>query len=133
MRTLAYVAPDIFGASRSNMPGLVWLNGLTKSRLALGAFCLVITGALGYLDYVTGYEQTFLLFYLAPIALARWFGDFALGFAFSVLSIAAWVVSDVVAGVPTVGLWNIGMALGSHTFFTRPVSKCPQFLQRLDS
>src|SRR5437868_2265770 len=43
MRTLAYVAPDLFGATRSNMPGLVWLNRLTKSRLALGAFCLVIT------------------------------------------------------------------------------------------
>ncbi len=132
MRTLAYVAPDIFGASRSNMPGLVWLNRLTKSRLALGAFCLVITGALGYLDYVTGYEQTFLLFYLAPIALATWFGSFGLGFAFSVLSIAAWVVSDVVAGVPTIGLWNIGMALGSYAVFTSLLSKLRTLLNELD-
>ncbi len=132
MRTLAYVAPDIFGASRSNMPGLVWLNRLTKSRLALGVFCLVITGALGYLDYVTGYEQTFLLFYLAPIALATWFGSFGLGFAFSVLSIAAWVVSDVVAGVPTIGLWNIGMALGSYAVFTSLLSKLRTLLNELD-
>ena len=132
MRTLAYVAPEIFGATRSNMPRLVWLDRLTKSRLALVAFCLVLTGALGYLDYVTGYEQTFLLFYLAPIALTTWFGSFALGFAFSTLSIAAWVISDVEAGVPSVGLWNIGMALGSYAVFTSLLSKLRTLLNELD-
>jgi signal transduction histidine kinase len=132
MRTLAYVAPEVFGATRSNMPGLVWLDRLKKSRLALVASCLVITGVLGYLDYVTGYEQTFLLFYLAPIALATWFGSFAIGFAFSVSSIAAWVISDVAAGVPTVGWWNIGMALGSYAVFTSLLSKLRTLLNELD-
>jgi signal transduction histidine kinase len=132
MRTLAYLAPDLFGATRSNMAGLIWFNRLTKSPLALGAFCLLITGALGYLDYVTGYEQTFLLFYLAPVALATWFGTFALGLAFSALSIAAWVLSDVAAGVPAMGLWNIVMALGSYTVFTSLLSKLRTLLNELD-
>jgi len=131
MRALAYVVPD-FGATRSNMPGLVLLNRLTGSRFALAVFCLVITAVLGYLDYVTGYEQTFLLFYLAPIALATWFGSFAFGFVFSMLSIAAWVLSDVAAGVPSMGLWNIVMALGSYAVFTGLLSKLRTLLNELD-
>jgi signal transduction histidine kinase len=114
------------------MAGLIWLNRLTKSRSALAAFCLFITGALGYLDYLTGYEQTFLLFYLAPVALATWFGSFALGFAFSALSIGVWVLSDVAAGVPAIGLWNIVMALGSYAVFTGLLSKLRALLNELD-
>lgn len=131
MRTLAYVAPNAFGLS-SNMVGLHWRNWLTTSRPALIAVCLLITASLGYVDYLTGYEQTFLLFYLVPIGLGTWFGTFWLGLTFSVLSIAAWVVSDIAAGVPTVGLWNIGMALGSYAVFTTLLSKLRTLLNELD-
>src|SRR5882762_598756 len=105
MRTLAYVAPPAFGSS-SNMAGLSWRNWLTTSPAAVAAVCLLITAALGYVDYLTGYEQTFLLFYLVPIGIGTWFGNFRIGFTFSVMSIVAWVGADVAAGVPTVGLWN---------------------------
>jgi signal transduction histidine kinase len=131
MRTLAYVAPNAFGSS-SNMAGLHWRNWLTTSRPALIAVCLLITAGLGYVDYLTGYEQTFLLFYLVSIGLGTWFGTFWLGLTFSVLSIAAWVVSDIAAGVPTVGLWNIGMALGSYAVFTTLLSKLRTLLNELD-
>lgn len=131
MRTLAYVAPTAFGSS-SNMAGLRWRNWLTTSPAALTAVCLLITAGLGYVDYLTGYEQTFLLFYLVPIGIGTWFGSFWSGLTFSVLSIAAWVVSDIAAGVPTVGLWNIGMALGSYAVFTSLLSKLRTLLNELD-
>jgi signal transduction histidine kinase len=131
MRTLAYVAPNAFGSS-SNMAGLYWRNWLTTSRPALIAVCLLITASLGYVDYLTGYEQTFLLFYLVSIGLGTWFGTFWLGLTFSVLSIAAWVGSDIAAGVPTVGLWNIGMAFGSYAVFTTLLSKLRTLLNELD-
>ncbi|HET9857326.1 MAG TPA: sensor histidine kinase [Chthoniobacterales bacterium] len=131
MRTLAYIAPNAFGSS-SNMTGLRWRNWLTTSPTALAAVCLLITAGLGYLDYLTGYEQTFLLFYLVPIGIGTWFGNFWSGLTFSVLSIVAWVVSDVVAGVPTVGLWNIGMAFGSYAVFTSLLSKLRTLLNELD-
>jgi len=83
-------------------------------------------------DYLTGYEQTFLLFYLVPIGLGTWFGNFWIGLAFSMFSIIAWVVSDVAAGVPTVGLWNIGMAIGSYAVFTSLLSKLRTLLNELD-
>ena len=94
--------------------------------------CAVITAILGYVDYVTGYEQTFLLFYLVPIGIGTWFGVFWIGIVFSVLSISAWVISDVAAGIPTVGLWNIGMAFGSYAVFTTLLSKLRTLLNELD-
>jgi len=132
MQTLAYVAPNALVASSSNMAGLLWRNPLATSRFALVAVCVVITAGLGYVDYLTGYEQTFLLFYLVPIGLGTWFGGFWLGFTFSALSIVAWVASDVAAGVPTVGLWNTGMALGSYAVFTGLLSKLRTLLSELD-
>ena len=132
MPTLAYVGPNPLLASSSNMAGLLWRKRLTNSRFTLVTVCVVITGGLGYVDYLTGYEQTFLLFYLVPIGLGTWFGNFWIGFTFSVMSIVAWVVSDVAAGVPTVGLWNIGMALGSYTVFTSLLSKLRTLLNELD-
>src|SRR5256714_1347212 len=132
MRSLGFVAPTTLEAPLSNPTGSQWLNTLSKSRAALSIFCLLITGGLGYFDYATGYEQTFLLFYLVPIALATWFANFLFGFTFSILSVAAWVISDVAAGVPTVGLWNIGMALGSYAVFTGLLSKLRTLLKELD-
>ncbi len=132
MPTLAYVGPNPLLASFSNMAGLLWRKRLTNSRFTLVTVCVVITGGLGYVDYLTGYEQTFLLFYLVPIGLGTWFGNFWIGFTFSVMSIVAWVVSDVAAGVPTVGLWNIGMALGSYAVFTSLLSKLRALLNELD-
>ena len=132
MRSLGYAASNALGPSFSNQARLQWLNRLARSRTALTGLCLTIIGTLGYLDYVTGYEQTFLLFYLVAIGLGTWFGSFWLGLTFSVLSIAAWVLSDIVAGVPTVGLWNIGMALGSYAVFTSLLSKLRTLLNELD-
>ena len=132
MPTLAYVGPKTAVALSPDMGGLLLLTRLTKSRFALVASCALITAGLGYVDYLTGYEQTFLLFYLVPIGLATWFGNFQLGLSFSLLSVIAWVVSDVAAGVPTVGLWNIGMAFGSYVVFTSLLSKLRTLLNELD-
>jgi signal transduction histidine kinase len=131
MPTLAYVAWNPLGASSTKMAESRW-HGLTTSRPALTAVYILMTAGLGYVDYVTGYEQTFLLFYLVPIGLATWFDSFWMGLAFSVLSIIAWVTSDVAAGVPTVGLWNIGMALASYVVFTTLLYKLRTLLKELD-
>src|SRR5207245_1412759 len=111
MQALAYVAPNSLVASSSNMARLRW-HSLTTSQFGLISVCILITASLGYLDYLTGYEQTFLLFYLVPIGLGTWFGNFRIGLAFSAFSVIAWVISDIAAGVPSVGWWNIGMAFG---------------------
>src|SRR5437016_9998519 len=87
------------------------------SRLILGA-CLLLVGCVGYIDYLTGYERSLLLFYLLPISLATWFGGLILGLATVVISVAVWILSDVAAaGIQAAGLWNGGMAFFSYAFF----------------
>src|SRR3954453_12827712 len=63
-------------------------------RLWLVAACTLIALVVGYLDYLTGYEQSLLLFYLVPIAIATWFGGLVYGLALSALSVVVWVGSD---------------------------------------
>ncbi len=105
---------------------------LVSSKTAVTAACLVLVVVLGYGDYRTGYEQSFLLFYLLPVTLATWRGNLALGIIFSVLSVAAWIISDVAAGVPAVGFWNVGMALAAYLVFTLLFSKLRDLFTELD-
>jgi signal transduction histidine kinase len=87
---------------------------------------------LGYLDYLTGYEQSLLLFYLVPIALATWFGGLAFGLIFSGLSLCAWVLSDIFAGIPSVRAWNLAMAAAAYFVFTILLYKLRTVLRELD-
>jgi signal transduction histidine kinase len=102
------------------------------SRLGVVALCLVLIGLLGYLDYLTGYEQSLLLFYLVPIAIATWFGGLIFGLILSVVSVAVWVASDLFAGIPTVGFWNLGMALAAYAVFAVLLSKLRTLLGDLE-
>jgi len=103
------------------------------SRVGLAAACAALIGLLGYLDYLTGYEQSLLLFYLVPIALATWFGGLVFGLIFSVLSVAIWVASDLFAGIPTVGAWNLVMALAAYVVFAVLLSKLRAVLGDLEN
>ena len=88
------------------------------SRVALLLICLLLIAVLGYLDFLTGYEQSLLLFYLVPIALGTWFEGLALGLGLCAVSLAAWVASDIFAGIPTVGVWNLAMGAAAYVLFT---------------
>jgi hypothetical protein len=65
------------------------------SRRSLAIACLILTGVIGYVDYLTGYERSLLLFYFLPISLAAWFGSFAFGIAIVVVCVIVWVLSDL--------------------------------------
>src|SRR4051812_6871297 len=102
------------------------------NRVSLAAGCVALISLLGYLDYVTGYEQSLLLFYLVPIALATWFGGLAFGLIISALSLGAWVASDLVAGIPSVRAWNLAMATAAYFVFTILLHKLRTVLNELD-
>ncbi len=57
------------------------------SRRSLVIACLILTGLIGYVDYLTGYERSLLLFYLLPISLAAWFASFAFAIAMVVVCV----------------------------------------------
>jgi diguanylate cyclase (GGDEF)-like protein len=68
------------------------------------------------IDYQTGYELAFSLFYLIPICLATWVSGHDLGLLVSILSACAWYLADVLSGQvyssSLIYLWNTGIRLG---------------------
>jgi signal transduction histidine kinase len=104
----------------------------TLSGKALVVVCLLLVGAVGYMDYLTGYENSLLLFYLLPISLATWFGSFVLGFAIVIISVTAWVLSDLASGVPAVRFWNIGVTSASYVVFVSVLWKLRTLMRELD-
>lgn len=135
MNGMSFATPAVSPPLGMSLPGegkREWKFRLTNSKFSLGLLCIALIAGLGWIDYKTGYEQTFLLFYLVPIALATWYGSALLGLCMSILSITAWLLSDVIAGIPTLGWWNSGMALGSYAVFTSLLAKLRGLLQQLD-
>jgi signal transduction histidine kinase len=102
------------------------------SQTALVATCLCVVAIIGYIDYLTGYERALLLFYLVPISLATWFGCLRIGLGIAVVSVAASMLSDVAAGIPTLDFWNAGMAFASYALFAGVLSKLRTLVGELD-
>ncbi len=96
---------------------LAFLERQRKKPLPIiGGF--VAVPIVGYIDYLTGYERAFSLFYLAPISFVAWLTGRSLGFAISVFSAVTWFVADVTAGHlysrPEIYLWNTLIRLGFY-------------------
>jgi len=103
-----------------------------RQHLVVFVTCFALVGVVGYVDYLTGYERSLLLFYLLPISLAAWFGDVVVALAIVFASVAAWKLSDLAAGIPAVGLWNAGMAFLSYALFAIVLSKLRTLVLELD-
>jgi signal transduction histidine kinase len=101
-------------------------------RMSLAIACLVLAGTIGYVDYVTGYEHSMLLFYFLPISLAAWSANFAFGIIIVVVCVTTWVFADLASGIPALGFWNIGMAFASYVLFAGVVSKLGTVVRELD-
>lgn len=78
--------------------------------------------SLGIVDYLTGYELSFSIFYLVPIALVSWFGNRRLGLAISGASALTWFMADLLSGnfhsSSVLYLWNALMRLGFFMIVT---------------
>jgi signal transduction histidine kinase len=108
------------------------LRSAMQRRKALIAASFLLVAIVGYVDYLTGYERSLLLFYLLPISLAAWFGNFGLALVIVLVSITVWKLSDLAAGIPAVGLWNAGMAFLSYALFAFVLSKLRTLVLELD-
>jgi signal transduction histidine kinase len=61
-----------------------------------------------------------------------WFGSLVLGFAIVIISVIVWVVSDLAAGIPAVGFWNIGVTSASYVLFASVLWKLQALMRELD-
>ena len=77
---------------------------------------------LGAIDYFSGYEISFSLFYLIPIFLVVWFVDERAGLVLSCVSAITWLIADYAAGLkyshPSIYIWNTLLRLGFYFVVT---------------
>ncbi len=64
--------------------------------LASAAILLIF----GWLDYITGYEFGFFIFYFIPVAIAAWYGGCSQGVAMAVCAAVCWYISDRLTNHP---------------------------------
>ncbi len=75
---------------------LAWLEALRPGAVAAGVVGFVLL--LGVIDYTTGFEVSFAVFYIAPVALAAWLVGERLAVTISVLSAVVWHFANFLAG-----------------------------------
>src|SRR5579863_8455744 len=69
-----------------------------QSQVSIFLQALALVGAVGIVDYSTGYEVTIFPFYSIPILLALWCGNKRSAIAISIFSALAWLSADVGSG-----------------------------------
>jgi signal transduction histidine kinase len=93
-------------------------------RLLLLGFLSV--AFLGTLDYLSGNEISFSIFYLLPVAMVTWFIGRSGGILISVVSAVSWLLAEFLAGSthshPAIPFWNTLVRLGFFLIVTYIVS-----------
>lgn len=81
-----------------------------QSRLVRAILGFGLIGVMGAIDYVTGYELAFSVFYVAPVSLITWISGRWLGLLASLVSALVWLGADIAAGhpysYPLIPIWN---------------------------
>lgn len=85
-----------------------FLNRQPRMRILLLGFLSIAT--LAILDYLTGVEISFSIFYLLPVAMVAWFIGRRAGIWISCAAAASWLLAELLAGSsyshPAIPLWN---------------------------
>ncbi len=93
-----------------------------RSPFQLGIYSLVLLAVVGTIDYSTGYELSFSIFYAIPVGLSAWYLGRRFGLLFSILSALVLFLVDAAAGHPYIGTtspyWNTGVPLGFFLIIT---------------
>ncbi len=89
---------------------------------------------LGAVDLLTGYELSFSLFYLLPVAIAAWFGSRFWGQLIATIAAASWLTADVASGhvytAEWIPYWNSAIRLGLFLVVARSLSGLSAALRR---
>lgn len=89
-----------------------------RSRIALIAIAFLIVAVIGAVDYLTGFETSFSIFYLLPIGLAIWFVGRGFAIFTSILSVVVSLAGDLARGAhfssPFVPAWNASILLAFY-------------------
>jgi diguanylate cyclase (GGDEF)-like protein len=110
---------------------------------ALWAECIALTALVAVLDYATGTEIGFSIFYMGPIVFAAWFISRRAGIVLALVSAALWGWLDAAGGMHyssvLIPVWNTIMRLGYFVTAlvlvaqTKAASESQRLLARTDS
>ncbi len=93
---------------------LVERRKFPRYQILIAGFLL--SGLVGLLDYLSGYEVGFSLVYVLPLVMVTWMGGLTVGLAVSSVAAGIWVIADLAAGHvythPLVAAWNTVIRLG---------------------
>jgi K+-sensing histidine kinase KdpD len=90
---------------------LLLFKHIEKQRHTIKRIVLVsLITIVGILDFSTGYELSFSLFYVIPVAFASWFINHRVGVITAIVSAIVWFLADTYAGhiysYPIISFWN---------------------------
>jgi diguanylate cyclase (GGDEF)-like protein len=111
---------------------LVSLEKQDQRVLLLSGFTLL--GLVGVIDFLTGYEYSFSVFYVLPIALIAWASNQRLGFLASLIGAVIWLIAELMSGRSyahhSSPIWNT--LIRSSLFFTVVIllTKIKMLMQR---
>lgn len=94
-----------------------------STRVAIVVSCPFLIALIGYGDFRQGDDNSMLLFYMIPIALATWYSGTVAGLTMALLSVAAAVIADELAGITKAEGWNIGTSAAYYIVFVQLLSR----------
>src|SRR5262245_10979023 len=114
------------------------LNALERgSRRTLMAAGLAVLVAIGFVDYLTGFEVLFAAFYLLEVGIAGWCVGKGFGLVMSVLSALVWIGGDVAAGAhysrSFVPVWNALILIAVYFSVVWLLTNLRQFHSELET
>ena len=114
------------------MRAIEFLQRQSKGCIVSAGVVLVL--ALWGIDYVTGPDFSFVVFYLLPVFLVTWFAGKQAGIAISLMSGVAWYVADVLTASadahPAIPYLNLATKLGFFLVVNLTVSSLRVSLER---
>jgi len=104
-----------------------------QSKSFVTALGIIIVFIVGLIDYSTGPEIAFSIFYLLPISITAWYAGRRSGIAISFLSGVIWLAADIIDSHrysnDLIQYWNASVRLGIFLVVAFLVSKMNEILQ----
>ncbi len=106
------------------------------SRVLFAVLTLGLLALVCWLDWITGYEISFSVFYLVPIVVAAWYVGSWPGYAMCVIGAAAWYFVDMGSdhrySSPAIPVWNAVVRLTFFGVTTALLLRLKNALKQLD-
>jgi hypothetical protein len=105
-----------------------------KRDRAINACSVLVLLLIGWLDYITGYEFGFFIFYFIPVSISAWFAGRRSGLVIACASAICWYLSDRLTYHPYSKAyfiyWEMFMRLVSFLTTALTIARIRQMLMR---